>query len=154
MSDIESTEPHMEDEPETPQRPPKAKRKISAEHLEKMRRGRQRWLENKKTEKDKSDSIIAILEEEEQEEDEEELHKPQPKSKPKARPRRAKKQVNNFYYEDEEMSSDEEEVVNNYYHSSKQRRTKQAPAPATDYNEPSYEPDTEPTPSYNNIIFR
>ena len=155
MSDSESDDLKVE-EPENPQRPPKAKRKISAEHLEKMRAGRRRWLDKKK--RDKSDSIIAILEGEEEESDPIAPPKEPPKPRQRAAKRKTKKQsvVNNYYYEDEE-SSGEDEVVNNYYHTGKQRQRgapKRVPHTVEEPHD-NYEPEPEPVfTGYDNIVFR
>jgi len=154
MSDTEYSK--VEVEPENPQRPPKAKRKLSAEHLEKMRAGRKIWLENKK--RDKSDSIIAILEGEEEESDPIAPPKEPPKPSQRTAKRKTKKPsvVNNYYYEDEE-SSGEDEVVNNYYHTGKQRQRGAPKRVPHTVEEPqdNYEPEPEPVfTGYDNIVFR
>ena len=156
MSDTENYS-KVEVEPENPQRPPKAKRKLSAEHLEKMRAGRKIWLENKK--RDKSDSIIAILEGEEEESDPIAPPKEPPKPRQRTAKRKPKKQsvVNNYYYEDDE-SSGEDEVVNNYYHTGKQRQRgapKRVPHTGVEEPQDNYEPEPEPVfTGYDNIVFR
>ena len=110
-------EPTMAEE--TPERPTTQKKKISAEHLAKMRAGRQRWLDaknqQKQTEIDNSNSIISILEEQDA---------PKTRAAPRRKraPTKKKQVVNNYYYEDESSEEDEPVVVNNHYKKAPRRR--------------------------------
>jgi len=103
----------LEVEVDTPQRT-KKKRILSKEHIEKMKAGRLRKLEQQKKEKLRK-----------QLEDVEETIPPEPAmiiTKPKPKRRVKKRVVNNYYYDDEES---EEEVENNYYNRKPKQNTLQ-----------------------------
>ena len=106
MSDSEEFQNHIEKsiEEETPQRIKKT-RKLSAEHLEKMRKGKQEWCRRKREEKNKmkTEKVSVVPEE------------PIEKVVPtKSRTKKKKTVINNYYIQDEESSSEEEEI-NNFY---------------------------------------
>ena len=120
----------MEVEEETPQRP---RKKLTPEHLEKMKAGRLRYLAAKKKAKVKIHESPMIID------DESSDSEPDVVNPPRKAPRKKQKQkktrvVNNYYYNQQEESSEsetDEEVENNYYGQGLSRQNSMAISPPT-----------------------
>ena len=120
----------MEVEEETPQRP---RKKLTQEHLAKMKAGRLRYLAAKKKAKVQIDETPMIIDDDSSDSD------PDVVNPPKKAPRKKQKQkktrvVNNYYYNQQEESSEsetDEEVENNYYEQGLARQNSMAVSPPT-----------------------
>ena len=120
----------MEVEEETPQRP---RKKLTQEHLAKMKAGRLRYLAAKKKAKVQINETPMIIDNEssESESESECIPKKTPKKKQKQKKTRV---VNNYYYNQQEESSEsetDEEVENNYYEQGLARQNSMAVSPPT-----------------------
>ena len=124
----------MEAEEETPRRP---KKKLTPEHLEKMKADRRRYLAAKKKAKVQIDLEPTIIDDDSSESDPE-VVKP-PKKAPNKRPKQRKTRVvNNYYYNQQEESSEsetDEEVENNYWGAGLARQNSMAVSPPS---QPTY----------------
>lgn len=125
------------EEEDTPQRP---RKKLTPEHLEKMKAGRRRYLAAKKQAKVRIDAEPMIIDGESSESEPEAVNPP--KKAPKKRPKQRKTRVvNNYYYNQQEESSEsetDEEVENNYWGAGLARQNSMAVSPPTN---PSPYPD-------------
>jgi hypothetical protein len=120
----------MEVEEETPQRP---RKKLTPEHLEKMKAGRLRYLAAKKKAKVKIHESPMIIDDESSDSEPDVVNPPRkaPKKKQKQKKTRV---VNNYYYNQQEESSEietDEEVENNYYGQGLSRQNSMAISPPT-----------------------
>ena len=142
---LEQEGQELEVEVETPQRT-KKKRILSKEHIEKMKAGRLRKLDQQKKEKLRK-----------QLEDVEDTIPPEPTmimTKPKPKRRVKKRVVNNYYYDDEES---EEEVENNYYNRKPKQNTLQRTQSVKPTKTEVFEESSSEDDDYNpmgNIQFR
>jgi hypothetical protein len=120
----------MEVEEETPQRP---RKKLTPEHLEKMKARRLRYLAAKKKAKVKIHESPMIIDDESSDSEPDVVNPPRkaPKKKQKQKKTRV---VNNYYYNQQEESSEsetDEEVENNYYGQGLSRQNSMAISPPT-----------------------
>ena len=144
----------MEIEEETPQRP---RKKLTQEHLAKMKAGRLRYLAAKKKAKVQINETPMIIDNESSDSEEESCpQSPEPKKTPKKKQKQKKTRVvNNYYYNQQEESSEsetDEEVENNYFGQGLARQNSMAGGQAT-ANASSSRLTVSP-PTHPDYIFR